>query len=113
VHVVAALLAGLTVAWATGSGIYLGEFAHGGYIWVRNLLNGILCALVLSTIGVFGAGSRVLPSASAHRTRIRARLFPISEFVLFVLVVRWLSFQTGLALHHPPHGIWEFFTAVP
>jgi hypothetical protein len=96
-----------TIPWAT----FRGLCAHGGYLWWKTVhFRGLLVLLVLGLVvrsGIWWT-RRGRPRVSA-----RAHVAAQGSLVAVVVIVTWISFQTGLALHDPPDSLGDFLWQVP
>lgn len=96
-----------TVPWA----LFRGEFAHGGFVWWGQVHIGVLLLLVLVALAV-----RTYLWRRRHSQPPRpvgAHVLGQFGLVLLVVIANWLSFQTGLARHHPPESLGEFLWSDP
>lgn len=96
-----------TVPWA----LFRGENAHGGYVWWGQVHIGGLIVLVLAALSLRSYLWRTL---RADRVRSgRRHLATQAALVGMVVILNWLSFQTGLARHDPPDSLSEFLWSDP
>ncbi len=99
------------VVWAVPWARFRGENAHGGYVWwgqvhLVGLVVFVLAALSLRTyLWRTRDGVGVISS--------RAHLVSQVALVGVVVILNWLSFQTGMARHHPPASLSEFLWSDP
>jgi hypothetical protein len=96
-----------TVPWA----LIRGEFAHGGYVWWQQVhIGGLLLLVVVALAARTHLWRR---RRSQHPRSVGAHVFGQSALVVLVMAASWLSFQTGLARHHPPESLSEFLWSDP
>lgn len=102
----------LPLAWTILWGVFRGFFAHGGFVWWQYAHH-----VGLALLGLF-AYSLHLFAYSLHRgsgepLRPHQRFALAATAASVLLVLTWLSFQTGLALHVPPVSVSSFLFDEP
>jgi hypothetical protein len=95
----------LPLAWTVLWGVFRGAYAHGGFVWWQTVHH-----LGLALLGLF---------AFALNWRLTGPLRPHQLLALgassagALLLLTWLSFQTGLALHLSPTSVSSFLFDEP
>lgn len=101
----------IPMLWAMPWALFRGAFAHGGFVWWERMHIGGLILLVLAALTV---RTNLWRRRHARPPRsVGAHVLDQSVLVLLVVLANWLSFQAGIALHHPPESLSEFLWSAP
>lgn len=99
------------LAWAIPWALFRGENAHGGYVWWGQVHNGGLTILLLAAISLRAYLWRTR-GTSGDRS-FGMHLAGQVALVGVTVIVSWLSFQTGMAMHDPPESVSQFLWGEP
>lgn len=95
----------LPLGWTVVWGVFRGAYAHGGFVWWDDAHHAGLLVLGLAALGLHWRQGGPWPS----RELVALGLAPAG----LLLMVTWLSFQCGLAVHDPPDSVSAFLFDEP
>jgi hypothetical protein len=95
----------LPLAWTILWGVFRGTYAHGGFGWWQQVHHGGLVGL--------GAFALWLHWRQGGPLQLREMAALAAGSASLLLLVTWLSFQAGLAVHEPPASVSGFLFDEP